>query len=420
MSERTFPEALCFWTLVLTWPFYFIGGLYVVGPVLVWSLGLLTALSLYLGPALGPGLRATGPVPGLCLMWIAGILTLLAALWVAYVQWNLGLGPAIKSTIGWAKGWAMIPLALLAGAVLPIRRAPLIRGQCLVGLMTLALLPPMLVARSVGLPEKLFTSPLQVIGGPGPEYFSVYLYIIDPESGATRWQFFAPWAPFAGLLGTVTILFALEEKTRLFRLAGLGAGLAMIVLSASRMSLVAVVVCTLVPRLMPYLANSVAWRLAAVAAAAMAVIGEQVLGLVNDSIRSFKEARASSSRVRATLQDIAWQRWQSEAIWFGHGEVERGPHIVEFMPIGSHHTWYGLLFVKGLVGFLGLAIPLGYHFIRGALDAVRGPRGRLPFGLLLQIVILTFGENLEIEVYLFWPALVLLGRHLREMERAGV
>lgn len=420
MPERTFPEALCFWTLVLTWPFYFLGALYVAGPVLVWTLGGLTALSLYLAPALGPGLRPTGPVPGLCYLWIIGMLALLVALWVAYIQWNLGLGPAIKSTIGWAKGWAMIPLVILAGAVLPIRRAPLVRGQCITGLVTLLLLPALLIARSVGLPDKLFTSPLQVIGGPGPEYFSVYLYIVDPEFGTTRWQFYAPWAPFAGLLGTVLILFALEERNRFFRAAGVAAGLAMILLSASRMSLVALVVCTAGPRLMPLVLHSVAWRWAAVAAASMAILGERVLTFIEDSVRSFKEARASSSRVRATLQDIAWHRWQTEAIWFGHGEVERGPHIVEFMPIGSHHTWYGLLFVKGVVGFVGLAIPLTCHFLVTAIDAMRGPRGRLPFGIMLQIVILTFGENLEIEVYLFWPALLLLGLHLREMERAGV
>lgn len=416
-SGRTFPEALCFWTLVLTWPLYAIGGLYVAGPVLVWTLAGLSALALYLGPALGPGFRATGPVPALCLVWLAGMVTLLIALWVAYVQWDLGLGPAIKSTVGWAKGWAMIALLILAGAVLPIRRPPLVRGQCIVGLVTLCLLPVLMAARVAGLPDKLFTSPLQVIGGPGPEYFSVYLYIIDPEFGTTRWQFYAPWAPFAGLLGTVMILFALEERSRFFRAAGVAAGLAMILLSASRMSLVALAVCTVVPRLMPYLAGSVVWRLAAVAAASMAVLGDLVLGLINDSIRSFKEARASSSRVRATLQEIAFQRWRTEAVWFGHGEVERGPHIVEYMPIGSHHTWYGLLFVKGVVGVVGLAIPLIWQFLVTAFDAVRGPRGRLPFGIMLQIVILTFGENLEIEVYLFWPGLLLLGIHLREMAR---
>jgi hypothetical protein len=47
------------------------------------------------------------------------------------------------------------------------------------------------------------------------------------------------------------------------------------------------------------------------------------------------------------LGEIAQQRWRHEAFWFGHGMVERGPHLVEYMPIGSHHSWYGLLLSKG-------------------------------------------------------------------------
>ena len=38
------------------------------------------------------------------------------ALWVGHLDWSLGTGATIKSTIGWMKGWALIPLFLLAGA----------------------------------------------------------------------------------------------------------------------------------------------------------------------------------------------------------------------------------------------------------------------------------------------------------------
>ena len=37
-------------------------------------------------------------------------------------------------------------------------------------------------------------------------------------------------------------------------------------------------------------------------------------------------------------------RIEIDAFWFGHGTVAPGPHLVEYMPIGSHHTWFGLLF----------------------------------------------------------------------------
>lgn len=48
-------------------------------------------------------------------------------------------------------------------------------------------------------------------------------------------------------------------------------------------------------------------------------------------------------------------------------------------------------------------------------DAALGPRGRLPMGLCMVFVLLSFGENIEIEVYLLWPALVILGIHAREV-----
>lgn len=99
-----------------------------------------------------------------------------------HLDWGLGLGKTVKSSVGWAKGWALIPLFILTGTDLPIRREALVRGQCKLGLWTLCLAPPLLAAPYLGQPSQSFTSPLKAVGGPGPEYFSVYLYAIDPAS----------------------------------------------------------------------------------------------------------------------------------------------------------------------------------------------------------------------------------------------
>lgn len=408
-------EGLAVWTLQATWPFYFIGALYVVGPFLAWTLALLTIVSLYLGPAMRPDLRATWPLPPVVWGWIVGMFAMLIALWIGHIDWSLGLGPTVKSSIGWAKGWAMLALFPLVGAALPIRREPLIRAQCVVGLWTLCLAPLFFLAPSIGLPSQVFVSPLKAIGGPGPEYFTVYLYTIDPSTGAPRWQFYAPWSPFAGLLGVVMILFALEERDRRFLAVGVAAGLVMILLSKSRMSLVALFVCTVGPRIAPLLLTTWAWSAAAAVSVSFAAIGEQVVRRVQDGVDAFKNARADSTRVRETLQRIAEERWRSDALWFGHGMVQPGPHLVEYMPIGSHHTWYGLLFVKGLSGFLALLIPMIWQFALALKDCVLTRRGRLPLGVMLVFLILSFGENIEIEAYLLWPALLILGVHAREM-----
>lgn len=415
MSPRNPAERMVYKALILTWPFYAIGALYVVGPVLAWLLAGLAALCMYLGPAIRHDLRATGPVPPIVWVWMIGMSVMLIALWVGHVNWGLGLRQTIKSSIGWAKGWALLALFPLAGAVLPIRRSVLIRGQCVVGAWTLALAPLLLVAPYIGLPERIFTSPLKAVGGPGPEYFSVFLYTLDPASWTPRWQFYAPWSPFAALLGVIMVLFALEEKDRKWMLAGVGAGILMILASKSRMGLVGLVACTIAPRLMPLILRGWAWHVTAALTGSLAVLGTALMALAHDAVATFKGARADSTRVRETLQRIAKERWQNEAVWFGHGTLHPGSHAVEYMPIGSHHTWYGLLFVKGVVGFAAFAIPMLLHTGAVLIDAAKHPRGRLPLGILMTILLLSFGENIEIEAYMLWPGLVLLGVHLREM-----
>ncbi|SLN21519.1 hypothetical protein PSA7680_00795 [Pseudoruegeria aquimaris] len=407
-------ERMVYRTLAWTWPFYGLGALYLVGPVLAWLLGGLAAIALYLGPAMRSDLRAS-PIPPVVWAWILGMLAMLVILWVGHVNFGFGLKQTIKSSIGWAKGWALMALFPLAGAVLPIRREALVRAQCVVGLWTLCLVPILFVAPYIGLPERIFTSPLKAVGGPGPEYFSVYFFTFDPASWQPRWQFYAPWSPFAALLGVIMILFALEEKDRRWQAAGLAAGVLMVLASRSRMGLVGLVGCTLPPRLLPLVARSWAWMALAGLTVVASMFSDGIATAIRNVIYKFKNARADSTRVRATLQRIAEERWREEAVWFGHGRVAPGSHIVEYMPIGSHHTWYGLLFVKGITGVFAFLIPLLWSASLAIVDAARGARGRLPLGIVLVCVLLSMGENIEIEAYLIWPGLMILGIHAREI-----
>jgi hypothetical protein len=291
----------------------------------------------------------------------------------------------------------------------------IVRAQCIVGLWTLVIAPLLLVAPYIGLPERIFTSPLKAIGGPGPEYFSVFLFTWDPSTWTPRWQFYAPWSPFAALLGVVMVLFALEEKSMKWKAIGVAAGMLMIFASKSRMGLVGLAACTVGPRMMPLLLRGWAWQVVAGLTASLAVLGGTLANAANDAVSTFKGARADSTRVRETLQRIASERWQNEAFWFGHGTVHPGSHAVEYMPIGSHHTWFGLLFVKGLVGMLSLIIPFVWQTLLAMKDATLSERGRLPMGIMMTLTLLSFGENIEIEAYLLWPALIVLGIHSREI-----
>lgn len=407
-------EWLVYRCLILTWPFYMLGALYVVGPALGWMLGALACVVLYLGPLVRADLQSSGPVPPVVWAWCFGMGAMLLILWVGHLNWQFTPAQIVRSTIGWAKGWALLALLPLAGAVLPIRREVLVRGQCIVGLWVLCLLPVLIIAPSLGLPQRLYTSPLKILGGPGSEYFAVFLYSVDPSNMSPRWQFFAPWSPFAALLGVTMVLFALEERAPRWRAIGLAAGMAMVLFSKSRMGLVGLMICPLAPRILHRMSLAWTWQILAVMTLLATAFNDIILRQLSLVFLTFKEARADSTRVRATLQRIATERWQEEAFWFGHGRVAPGGHIVEYMPIGSHHTWYGLLFVKGVLGVAALGVPLLWQTGLAVRDCLSSRRGILPLGLLLVFLLMSFGENIEIEVYLFWPSLLILGRHARE------
>lgn len=113
------------------------------------------------------------------------------------------------------------------------------------------------------------------------------------------------------------------------------------------------------------------------------------------------------------------QRWESEAPIWGHGIVEAGPKIVEHMPIGSHHSWYGLLFVKGAVGLAALAIPILLTFINLTLTAVTDQKSWASYLIMFVFVSYSFFENIEILAYLLWPALLWVGITLNPLKETG-
>ena len=110
-------ETMVYKTLIWTWPFYAVGALYIVGPVLGWMLGGLAIVVAYLGAAVREDLRATTPIPPVVWAWIIGMLAMLVILWIGLLNFQFGTKTIIRSSIGWAKGWALMALFPLAGAV---------------------------------------------------------------------------------------------------------------------------------------------------------------------------------------------------------------------------------------------------------------------------------------------------------------
>jgi hypothetical protein len=413
IHPENLEERLIWYAITGTWLFYAIGGLYILAPALGWTLLAWAAFKAYVeSPQTPPRERVL--VPFGVKIWIAGMVMMEVALIAAHLDFNLGIASVIKSSIGWAKGWALLAIFPVIGAALQIRPAIVYRASCRLAAQTLVLIPLFVIAPHIHLPGTLYVSPLQIVGGPGPEFFEVQLYGRHPDSHAPRWRFFTPWAPAAGFVANVYLIFALQERARKWKVMGIIAAVAMCLLSQSRLALLSMVVVASATWVAGRISRSPLMRIAALFMLLSGLAADRIIELVADAKARFAAARAASSRVRAALGRIAVQRWQAEAPIWGHGVVERGPHLVEYMPIGSHHSWYGLLFVKGIVGFLALLVPMLWSTGEMLLKAQASRTGRCGFAMMLILLLYSFGENLEILVYLYWPAMVVIGSASRQ------
>ena len=114
-----------------------------------------------------------------------------SAWWRCWWRWSslisissLGLTQTFKSAMGWVKGWALLAVFIVAGAMLQIRAAVVYRAT---GMLARAdagagaacsIWPASSACRRISMSRRSAS-----IGGPGPEFFDVTLYAIDDTSG---------------------------------------------------------------------------------------------------------------------------------------------------------------------------------------------------------------------------------------------
>mgnify|MGYP000025747604 FL=1 len=411
IKPNSTEERIVWGTLVFSYLFYLTGTLYVVCALMGWALFFVMLLRWFI---IGEQSKYAS-IPVTIWIWIIGMLSMLIALLIAHAEFNLSVAQTIKSSIGWAKGWALLALFPLLGAMVNIRPELITRGCCILASQSILFVGIGIVLAIIGFHGQLYISPLKVIGGP-ISTFEVNLFGLNPETGRPRWSFFAPWAPAAGLLSCLLFIICRHEKQRFWRRAGTLGALVMCIFCQSRTGWA--ILLLLIPSVffINQLRKPVCIMMIGVCITSMFVFGEQVNERVNQAHQDVKDSRPGSTRVRSSLATIAVQRWESEAPIWGHGIVEKGPKMVEHMPIGSHHSWYGLLFVKGMVGALSLAIPMLLTVLVLLPETLKSSASQS--GLLIMLVLLgySFFENIEILAYLFWPALLWLGMVLNPLK----
>lgn len=407
IQPQNFPERVVWYSMTWTYFSYLLGATYIVGSVIGWILFFYLLLKWWLQDEYTPSQERI-VIPWITWVWIIGMLMMEVALIIGHLDFNLPMSQIIKSSIGWAKGWALIALYPLAGC-LNIRPELIYRAVCVIGLHTLFLSPLLIAAPLLNLPETLYVSPLKAVGaGLGPTFFDVSLYAVDFD-GQIRQRLFTPWGPALGFVANIYFTLALREENKKWRWYGIIGSVYMSQICKSRLAQVAIISTPIFIFVLSRLIRPYMLMLMGGASVGVGILATTILNAIAAFWKKFKAARADSSRVRKVLKDIAFYRAEKEAPIWGHGILEMGPHVAEFMPIGSHHTWAGLAFVKGAVGFYSLAIPMILSFLFLLVKAQRHKIAGTGMAILFILFLYTFGENLEILAYLYWPGLVVMG-----------
>ncbi|MEZ5850150.1 MAG: hypothetical protein R3D68_05790 [Hyphomicrobiaceae bacterium] len=407
LRPETLEESLIYWSIVGTWGFWLLGLLYVVGSAMSYVLLLVVALRAFDAPARDEPTLKPPALPAL--VWMAGMMVMLLALVVAHIDLELGTAQTIKSSIGWAKGWAIMGIMPLVGSMLVVRPAIIGRALGILALHTLLLAPFFFLANKVHLPGDLYVSPLYRIFGVSPQFFDVTLYTYDEVTGNARWRFYGPWSTAVAFYAGIGLVLSIRDRSSNIKVVSILSTIVVCYMAGSRLSLVAVPAILLAIPFMSNLLRPAVWLAAAVVATIGILFWQDAFMAYQDATDAFNAARAASSRVRAALGNIAYHRWETGEFLFGNGVLQRGGHVVETMMIGSHHTWWGLLFVKGLVGFVALAVPMAVSFFDLLLKSQTSRVARAALAVLLSLLFFSLADNLEIVAYLIWPGLLYLG-----------
>lgn len=407
IQPQNFPERVVWYAMTWTYFFYLLGATYVVGSVVGWILFFYLLLKLWLQDESTPTEEKI-VIPWITWVWIIGMLMMEVALIAGHLDYNLPMSQIIKSSVGWAKGWALIALYPLAGC-LNIRPQIVYRAACVICFHTLVISPLLIAAPLLHLPQTLYVSPLKAVGaGLGPIFFDVTLYAVDFD-GQIRQRLFTPWGPALGFVANVYFALAMREKNKKWRWYGIIGSIYLSQICKSRLAQVCIISTPIFIFVLSRLIRPYVLMFLGSVSVISGILATNIMNAVATFWTNFKAQRAASSKVRAALKEIAFYRAETEAPIWGHGIVEMGPHLVEFMPIGSHHTWAGLAFVKGMVGFYSLAIPMILGFLFLLVKAQNNQDAGTGLAILFILFLYTFGENLEILAYLYWPGLIMMG-----------
>ncbi|MEL6786279.1 MAG: O-antigen ligase family protein [Cyanobacteria bacterium J06607_15] len=416
IQPQNIPEQIVWYLAIAILPLYLIGSLYIVVP-LVGTLLTLYALWQWRVQTSATPLLDRVYISPTAWVWLAALLVIGLALVVSHLNFDLGFGQIIFSTVNnWYRRWAIIPMFILGGHFV-IRPRLMYRAACIIALEAAGLIVIGTILTNLGLPKFMYSSPLEVFGG-GSDHYQVHLL---QNALKDRIYAFTPWYTATGTLGNFCFFLAWEEKAAKWRLAGLISALILIAVSQSRAALLCIPFVLIVVWLVRNIVHPQIQLVSSFACFILGIFAFQIGKIINFAQEQFTNFRGRdslySSRIRSILYRATIKEWWNEAPIWGHGRVEEtGPRFIANMPLGTHNTWLGTLYTFGLVGFMALAIACCFTFFNLIIRARDSDTTRVGLCLFISLFVSSFTDSVEYVNYAYWFALVFIGISLRQRQ----
>ncbi|MGB3639025.1 MAG: O-antigen ligase family protein [Rivularia sp. (in: cyanobacteria)] len=406
MKPQNFEESLIWYVIIGTYGIYALGLVFSVYSALAWVLGGYLVFKILLKTQKTPDEEKIR-IPWVTWLWgICSLITLLAT-YAGITDFNLGRTALLRAILGWLTSTAIIPLFLLSGC-LNIRPKLIYRAVCILCLQSLIAIPIAYAAYAANLPGILYTNPIERLIQNGPIFHQVGFHTSDYGIDNVRLFLFTPWCPALGLVSNVFFFMVLQESNKKWRYIGIVGAIAMNIVSLSRAALVCLPLVLIIIWGLKNFTNPYIQIAAGIASFIAGIFSTSLTNAATEFVDTFYSSRADSSRVRAALQRVGMEAWKEAPIW-GHGTQKPGPPVLANLPIGSHHTWVGLLYTKGLVGFMTLLIPVFCSFVDLLLKARHSKLAETSLSILLVLLVFSFGEQIDVLGYICWPGFIIMG-----------
>lgn len=416
VEPQNLPETLVWYYITGTYLFYLLGAQYVFAPLLGTVLVFLVLKQWWYQTDKTPLDRRINFCSSIWI-WIIGMLVMEVALIIGHINFDFGISQIIKSSFYWYRHWALFALFPIA-AYLKIRPQLIYRASCILCFQCLILVVLGTLAYLVNFPILSYVSPFKVLGG-DDMYYRVSLLFPELSYNNYAMEFrlnlFAPWPPALGLMGNIYFFLADRETNQKWRWLGMIGAIAMIISSISRLAIICLPLVMLVRWLVTNFFRIEVQLVTSLSCFLMGIMSTTLIEWFEELKISFDRVRPASSRVRAALARMTLDRWWNQAPIWGHGiNMSKGPASLGFMPIGTHNTWYGVLYFHGLVGFFCFAIPFFLSAINLLSQVKTSQIARLAFSLMLILFLSSFGDSIENLAYIYWQALLIIGIALKE------